>query len=311
MEYIKGLVSVVIPTYRRQTTLKRAIDSVLGQTYSNVEIIVVNDNTPNDEFSLELYDLMKHYEDKENVFLIEQERHINGAAARNVGIHKAKGEYICFLDDDDYYTEEKLINQVMVLENLDKEYGMVSCLCRMNNNGKLHFAQLPYKDGNVLIPVLSRKIGLGTGAVLIRRTALDDAGYFDENLKRHQDLQLFAGICSKYKIKLIKKYYHNIDISDGQNRPDLQRLIEIKNAYYESIKNILDNLSKNEKALVFKANDLEIASAYRKEGKYFKCIKTLLGICVSPKAIGVGLSRAISKFVGTKFAKNLIKKYEV
>ena len=62
-EYIKGLVSVVIPTYKRSDLLKKAIDTVLAQSYQNLELLVVNDNIRNDEYSLKLYELISTYTD--------------------------------------------------------------------------------------------------------------------------------------------------------------------------------------------------------------------------------------------------------
>ena len=75
MAYVKGLVSVVIPTYQRSDLLTRAIDSVLNQSYEQIECIVVNDNVPNDKYSLALYDLLKQYSVDDRFKFIEQEKH--------------------------------------------------------------------------------------------------------------------------------------------------------------------------------------------------------------------------------------------
>ena len=211
MSYTKGLVSVVIPTYKRSDMLKRAIDSVLGQTYNKVECIVVNDNTPGDEFSQILYKLIEKYKNDMRFHFLEQEVHKNGAAARNVGIRAARGEYIAFLDDDDFWDHKKLEIQISVIDNLSGEWGAVGCLMKYHKNNKVVAANHPYKDGNVFYGVLTRSVGLGTGSLLIRRNALDDTGYFDENLRRFQDPQLFSCLTEKYKVKLIKCYLHNRD----------------------------------------------------------------------------------------------------
>src|SRR5690554_2886294 len=96
---IKGMVSCIIPTYKRSETLVRAINSVLEQTYKKIEILVIDDNHPNDRFSLMVQKQLEQFNDK--VRYIQQEKHVNGAVARNVGIKFARGEYIAFLDDDD------------------------------------------------------------------------------------------------------------------------------------------------------------------------------------------------------------------
>ena len=79
------LVSVVIPTYKRSDTLIRAVSSVLNQSYRNIEVIVVDDNTPNDVYSIETQEKLKRIKDS-RIRYIQQEKHINGAVARNVGI---------------------------------------------------------------------------------------------------------------------------------------------------------------------------------------------------------------------------------
>ena len=104
MKYVEGLVSVIMPTYKRSEKLLRAIDSVLNQTYKNLELLLVNDNEPFDEYTelLEKNEVEK-YSNDERFHLILQDKHINGAVARNVGIRQARGQYIAFLDDDDWW----------------------------------------------------------------------------------------------------------------------------------------------------------------------------------------------------------------
>ncbi len=125
--YEKGLVSVVIPTYKRSTMLTRAIRSVVNQTYKNIEILVVDDNEPGDEYSIAAKDLINNL-NYSQVRLVTQPKHINGAAARNAGIREAKGEYICFLDDDDLYMPNKIERQLEELSKKSNEVGGVSCL---------------------------------------------------------------------------------------------------------------------------------------------------------------------------------------
>ena len=107
-KYIDGLVSVVMPTYKRSEKLFRAIDSVLNQSYRNLELLLVNDNDPNDDNTKLLKKRVEKYKNDPRFHLILQERHINGAVARNVGINNAKGEYIAFLDDDDWWEVDKI-----------------------------------------------------------------------------------------------------------------------------------------------------------------------------------------------------------
>ena len=309
-EYVKGLVSIIIPTYKRSVLLKRAIDTALKQTYKNIEILVVNDNISGDEYSNELYTLIDSYTDS-RLTLVEQDKHINGAAARNAGICIAKGEYIAFQDDDDYWELEKIERQVELLSSLDESYGAVSCLMRLYKNGKLTFSSLPYRSGYILIDILDRRTSMGTGALLIRRNALDQVGYFDENLKRHQDLQIFARLTAKYKIQLDSVYLHNREIIDNQNRPTPEMLEEIKSAYYESIRDILNSLSPRARKKIFIMHDFECAYTLVKSGKKKEGVRKALVVLKMPETIGLAIIGLYRRIIQKKMKYILDKKYSI
>ena len=308
-QYIKGLVSVIIPTYRRSDLLSRAISTTLNQTYKEIELIIVNDNEKNDSYSIKLYETLSHFNDK-RLRLIEQERHINGAVARNIGIKAAKGEFIAFQDDDDFWEPQKIERQVRLLSSLDKSWGAVSCLMRIYSHGKLVLSALPYRDGEILLDLLVRRTSLGTGALLIRRTALDDSGYFDECLIRHQDLQLFARLASKYKVKLDRVYLHNRDRSDRQNMPNAETLKEIKNAYFNSIRDVLDMLKPSDLQKVYIMHNFECAYPNYKSGNYKKALYMFIGVFRTPSTVYLAFNRCIRRFIEVHFADFLQKKYE-
>lgn len=305
MDYKKGLVSVVIPTYKRSDMLYRAIESVLNQTYKNVECIVVNDNTPGDEYSLLLYDMLNKYKDDFRFHFIEQEVHKNGAAARNAGIRAAKGEYIAFLDDDDFWDVNKAEVQVGVLSNLPSEWGAVSCLMRFFRNGEIYAANLPYNDGAIHYEVLNRDISMGTGSLIIRRTSLDVTGYFDENLRRFQDPQLFSCLTEKYKVKLVKKYLHNRDVDDAQNRPSIKTINDLQDAFYLSVKPQLDRLSSRKVRILKTIFNFDKVPIYWREGEKLQALGYMLGIFKYPETIRLAYNRFWNKYT---MRKNVLKR---
>ena len=109
MDYTEDLVSIIIPTYKRATMLRRAIASCLEQSYKNIEVLVVSDNEPDDEFTESARETCDSFHDN-RIRLIKQQKHINGAVARNEGIKESKGLYISFLDDDDYIDSNKIVS---------------------------------------------------------------------------------------------------------------------------------------------------------------------------------------------------------
>ena len=120
------LVSIIIPTYKRSNMLSRTIESVLNQTYQNIEIIVVDDNDKNTTYRKDTEIVMRKYKDNYKVKYIKHDKNMNGAVARNTGIRVSKGEYIGFLDDDDIFYKEKIQKQVEYLEK-NIEYDAVYC----------------------------------------------------------------------------------------------------------------------------------------------------------------------------------------
>ena len=137
---MEELVSVIIPTYKRKFELKRAIDSVLKQTYKNIEIIVIDDNGLGTEWNKNVKEVIESYNDTERIRYIVNKENLGGAETRNVGIDNAKGKYIAFLDDDDEYYPEKISKQVNLLEKTnDKKLSLVYCYTESydENNNKL------------------------------------------------------------------------------------------------------------------------------------------------------------------------------
>lgn len=295
-EYTEGLVSVIIPTYRRSDMLDRAIKSVLNQTYKKIELLLVNDNIPDDEYSRSLIQQVKQYEQDERFRLVSQEKHINGAVARNVGIKQAKGEYIAFLDDDDWWELNKLEEQVKELSKLDESWGGVSCkFTQYDENGKIIGKSVKYSDGYIYKDILYLLSDVATGTLLLRHSALDMTRYFDEKLLRHQDLQLLVDFTSQYKLKEVDEYLHCVDVSDAQNRPDPEKLILYKMAFFESISSTLETMTKSEKKCISAVHKFEIGYVYLKNHDYKNMIKYCCSIFLSPKAFRLAVKKICNK----------------
>lgn len=104
------MITVITPTYNRAEYLGTAIDSVLNQSFTDWELLVIDDNKPESEARKATAEVMSRYSDS-RIRYIQNKNNMGGAAARNVGIYEAKGEYIAFLDDDDMYLPDRLETQ--------------------------------------------------------------------------------------------------------------------------------------------------------------------------------------------------------
>ena len=119
------LVSVIIPTYNRKRLLSRAVKSVLNQSYSNLECIIVDDAS-----SDETREVINSFQD-DRIIYFRHEENKGASAARNTGIKKSQGEFIAFLDDDDLWFPEKLNKQLNKIESSNCDFVM--CNYKVNN----------------------------------------------------------------------------------------------------------------------------------------------------------------------------------
>lgn len=199
------LVSIIIPTYKRPENLKRAINSVLNQTYTPIEIIVVDDNGNGTKWQIYTETLLKDYIQQNKIKYITHEINRNGAAARNTGFNVSQGEYINFLDDDDIFEPTKIQKQIKCLNAYPKEYG--ACICNSHIKGfKRSFNTNITYEGNLIQEVLTEEVAFNTSTVLFRRDVLLDLKGFDESFFRHQDWELYVRFFRKYKVCLVADY---------------------------------------------------------------------------------------------------------
>lgn len=272
--YKEGLVSVVIPTYKRPDKLERAVESVLSQSYSNLELLLVNDNEPNDDYSKALIERTVKYKSDSRFHLLLQEKHINGAVARNFGIKQAIGEYVAFLDDDDWWEPNKLEEQIKELSSLSGDWGGVSCkFTSYNADGEVISKSKKYRDGNIYKDVLNLQSDVATGTLLLRHKCLDEAGYFDESLKRNQDIQLIAQFTFKYKLKEVDQFLHCVDVSDTMNRPvDEKTCLMYGEAFFKSVKPIVDTFTPSEYRDMMAVRNVELGYILFKSGHYLRAV---------------------------------------
>ncbi len=194
------LISVVIPTYESSETIGDTLDSVINQTYKNIEIIIVDDYSKD---FLELKKIVDAYDNK-IIHLFRQSKNLNGACARNKGVELSHGEIICFLDSDDLWAKDKLELQIRAYSS----GTVVSCKTSAVTRDNIDFPQ-PVRSnfdtkkncfGN-LFGSLEHNLVMQTSSIMISKSDLKLIGGFDESLFRHQDYQLAYSI-DKFNLKV-------------------------------------------------------------------------------------------------------------
>jgi glycosyltransferase involved in cell wall biosynthesis len=180
------MVSVIIPTYNRAGSLECAIKSVIDQTYGNIEVIIIVDN-PCDE-SIKL----KYKYESDNVVFYVLEKNVGGAEARNIGIKKARGTYVAFLDDDDVWYPNKISDQVRFMEQ-NQEYCIVSCGYVENNSNK----KILYRTGKITKSDMLYENYLGSFSFCVTRAEYLKDIKINNSLKACQDWDLWNKIMKK------------------------------------------------------------------------------------------------------------------
>ncbi|MGE6716272.1 glycosyltransferase family 2 protein [Peribacillus frigoritolerans] len=254
----RKLVSVIIPTYNRPLKLSRAIDSVLNQTYSSIEVVVVDDNNPNTPGRIETEVLMKKYRDNQKVKYIKHECNKNGSAARNTGFKHSKGEFIMLLDDDDEFLPRKVEVQVNCLETRDNSWGACYTKYKRLRNGKIDTLCAESREGNLYFEELCRNLFIQAGSnLMVRRAVFEELGGFDESFNRNQDIEFSVRLLKKYKLAYVDEMgliYHR-HLASEKRFFDMD---QITDHYLHSFKSHIEELSKEEKSKFYKIINLQL-----------------------------------------------------
>ena len=179
------MISVIIPCFNSEKFIARALQSVLKQTYSNYEIIVVDNNSSDNTVSI-IYDYVQRYPERIKVL---HEYKKGAPAARNKGLYEAKGEWIQFLDSDDELLPDKLKNQIEVAESSETDVVIGSSYIYKVINNKPEKSIRDVQSDNVWKGLLTSKLGI-TSANLWRRKAVLAVEGWDENRSSSQEYDL-------------------------------------------------------------------------------------------------------------------------
>ena len=272
------LVSCIIPSYKRSITLRRSIDSVLSQTYKNVEVLVVDDNIPDDEYSKTLSKIIDEYYYDTRVKIVSQVKHINGAEARNAGVRAANGEYVAFLDDDDEWFPNKLELQIQIMESDNTIDGVAGGTTLWKDGIEISkWRPIRTSEDNMQFRVLTRDIRFATSSFLCKKTSFLEMGGFDVSLIRSQDLQLFTDFLTNHRIyPLTYERTTKMNVEDSSNRLDAVKLAKNKKDFFNSIASVMADYPKSVQVRIRSAHHYEVAFIAIKEGKYLFAFKHIL-----------------------------------
>lgn len=195
------LVSVIIPNYNKEIYIQQCIESVIGQTYRPIEIIVVDDCSTDHSLEL-LFEIAKKYKELK---VVEQKTNAGVSAARNAGIAAATGRFVTFLDSDDYYYNPKKLANEMALINQGAGLAY-SKIVRVDNNGKELERQFLdnkyYLQGSIAADTMIGK-NMNTiprDYIIAKELAVATGGY-PEGINLYEDLLFLLKLLTRVEAK--------------------------------------------------------------------------------------------------------------
>ena len=245
---LEGLVSVVIPTHNRSAILRKAIESVIAQTYSDVEIIIVDDaSTDNTKEVIESfnYDKIKYFYNNTS---------LGATGARNKGIENSFGEFVAFLDDDDIWYKNKLELQVKLFQNplVGLVYSSIELFFEQYN---ISYNTSPSKKGSIYKDMLIQNCVGGTVSAIVRKKALLESGFFDTIFPAREEYDLWIRISKNWEIDfipkpLVKAYYRTNLVRISSNLDSYIKAIELINLKFKTeIEQTLNEKEKKRKKI--------------------------------------------------------------
>ncbi|MCB0336772.1 MAG: glycosyltransferase [Bdellovibrionales bacterium] len=189
-------VSVIIPVYNRLEMLRKAVESVLSQSFNDMELIVVDDGS-----LIDLTEIQERVQEQGHCFLRTEHRGV--AAARNTALKMAQGEWIALLDSDDLWYPEKLERQLAFHER-HPELKLSQTLERWYRNDSLVNKQRKHEqpEGEVFRDVCERCC-VSSSSVILHHTVFNDCGIYDTQFPVCEDYEFWLRVASRYQIGLV------------------------------------------------------------------------------------------------------------
>jgi len=309
MMRMKPFFSVVIPTYNRSRLLKEAISSVLSQQFDSLELLIIDDGSSDGTC-----EMVAKFEDERIRYFFQN--NAGKSSARNKGIFESKGDYICFLDSDDYYLAYHLEVLYSRIKANGQQIGVYRTGMITMKNG-VEGDKTPFLSDTSLTPIVFFALNaIGTNTLCIHRNVFQDF-LFDERWKYFQDTHLLLRVLSKYPILEVQEFTTICRVHEGRSSFSLFRLADaeseslnnihaIKNLFDEHGELFKDKFPSGLKNYLVSQKYMDHASGYLAVGKYELAWKFMIKAIHHDKKLQ-GLKRYI-KFI-PKFPLKLLFNY--
>lgn len=274
------IISVIIPVFNRKEMLKRAVTSVLSQTFKDFECIIV------DDCSDEKYDFLYSLNDN-RLKMISLEKRSGVSKARNVGVKESKGEYIAFLDSDDEWLPTKLEKQIKWFKE-NPSFSISQTLELWIRKGvRVNPPKTHIKREGDIFEISCERCMITPSSVMMTKKLFEEYGGFNESFPACEDYDLWLRITAKHQVGLVKEI---LLIRYGGHSDQLSATVPVLDKYrVESLLNLLKScdLTEEQRNVVKKVilkKSLILANGCLKRGKvdehnYYKRIADEFSRC--------------------------------
>lgn len=283
------LVSVIITTYHGCDTIARAIESVIKQTYKNIEIIVVDDNGLGSDDQIMTQKIVERYS---GVVYIPHKVNINGSAARNTGIKAARGYFIELLDDDDEFLPEKTEKQVtkMIKSGAHVCYTGLKVVFQSGVTRDV----ISRSEGNIFSDIILRRVEAPTSVLMFTRDAAIRINCFDDSFRRHQDWEFLDRLSYKNNIVCVGEICLIRHIVDRNVAKNMKQYVEQRMYYLKRQEPYISKLSTENQKEFYYNHYSEIMRNYVKSREFISAIKWFFKAGQPLRLI----SESINKYIG-------------
>lgn len=244
------LISVIIPVYNAEKYISQTLESVAKQTYTNIEIVIVNDNSVDSSEKI-IYEWMHNNTIK--IIYHKNKQNLGVAEARKVGIEISTGELVAFLDADDIWVSSKLKKQVQYFIEHPNIVLVHTYMRGFNDQIFYKSSKFQQKLVNQLEGYIYNRLLMGnmlcTSSVIVKKQIFSEVGYFCKEYSPSEDWDIWLKIAYHYPIGLIKEYLVNYrDVSSGISK----NIEAYKKAVISVFNKHFENIESNQKKAVFR-----------------------------------------------------------
>ncbi|MBS5220309.1 MAG: glycosyltransferase [Streptococcus sp.] len=302
VETSEPLVTAVITTYKRKPeVVKRALNSIIEQTYNNIEIFVINDCPADKKLVKELRKMIVESSRNRRVNYIVVENNGGACKARNIAIERATGKYFACLDDDDEWLPEKIELQVQALE---KQKGAAIAYCnailRYVDQGKdvTRFVE-KQKEGDIYFEQIEKNNIGSCSFPMFRTDVLKEVGGFDINMPALQDWELYLRVLKKYKAVYVHKPVAIYYFYDGEriSANSQNRVVAFENIHQKIIKDLENNTKSASSFYMMGTYFYSLNDDMKKAKEYY-----ILGVKSNPYKLKRNI-KVFLKMIGRRFIK--------